>query len=412
MTRQAIYRRPWLYPAQREAIFAPDRYAVVEASTKAGKTVGCIVWLTEQAMAGKAGQNYWWVAPVYPQTKIAFRRLKAALPAELFRANESELTVTLANGAIISFKSGEKADNLYGEDVFAVVIDEATRLREESWHAIRSTLTATRGPCRIIGNVKGRKNWAYQLARKAEAGEQGFHYAKLTAHDAVAAGVLQQAEVEDAKRQLPESVFRELYLAEPSDDDGNPFGVAAIRACIGPLSSEPAKAWGWDLAKSTDWTVGTALDELGRVVALHRFQHSWEVTKREIVRLTPPAPAYVDSTGVGDPVLEGLQAMSPGTFEGWTFTSRSKQQLMEGLAVAIQERAVVIPKEGPLVAELEAFEYHYSRTGVSYSAPPGMHDDCVCSLALALARLRAAPADAWSWIGGYMRDRQTQEAQA
>ena len=49
---------------------------------------------------------------------------------------------------------------------------------------------------RTISTVKGRKNWAYHFASKAEAGEPDHHYAKLTAHDAVAAGVLDEAEVE------------------------------------------------------------------------------------------------------------------------------------------------------------------------------------------------------------------------
>jgi hypothetical protein len=55
---------------------------------------------------------------------------------------------------------------------------------------------------------------------------------------------------------------------------------------------------------------------------------------------------------------------------------------MEGLAVAIQQGNVKFP-DGPLRAELEAFEFVYSRTGVHYSAPVGLHDDGVCALALA-----------------------------
>ncbi len=250
------YHRPWLYEKQRAAFFNDARYAVCEASTKAGKTVGCMAWLFEQAVLGKPGQNFFWVAPVYSQAQTAFRRFKRGLPADLLRTNESELTLTLGNGTVLWFKSGEKPDNLYGEDVYAAVIDEASRCREEAWHAVRSTLTATRGPVRIIGNVKGRRNWAYQLARRAEAGEPGMQYHKITARDAVAAGVLDAEEIEDARRTLPEHVFRELYLAEPSDDGGNPFGLDAIRACITEsLSSGPPKAWGIDLAKSVDYTV-------------------------------------------------------------------------------------------------------------------------------------------------------------
>src|SRR3990170_3119625 len=300
---KGTYTRPWLYPKQEAAVFDPQRYSVVEASTKSGKTVGCLIWLTERSMAGKAGQNRWWVAPIYPQAKIAFRRLKRALPPEVYTANESELTVTLGNGAIIWFKSADNPDGLFAEDVYDVVVDEATRCKEESWHAIRTTLTATRGHARIIGNVKGRKNWAYRMARRAEAGDPDMAYHKIIAHDAVAAGILSAAEVEDAKRQLPDNVFRELYLAEASDDEGNPFGISAIRECIAPLSVAEPSIWGWDLAKSVDWTVGIALDAEHRVCRLQRWQGPWQETIQRIQYGTGHTRALIDSTGVGDPVL-------------------------------------------------------------------------------------------------------------
>lgn len=378
----ATYVRPWLYQGQKEALFCPERYAICEASTKSGKTLGALVWITEQAMQGKAGRNYWWVAPIFPQAKIAFRRLKRALPQEVYTANESELTVTLGNGAVIWFKSGENPDSLYGEDVWAAVVDEATRVKEEAWHALRSTLTATNGPVRIIGNVKGRKNWAYAMARRAESGEAGMHYAKITAHDAIQAGVLKPEEIEDAKRHLPESVFRELYLAEPSDDEGNPFGLQAIRQCISPLSIAPAHGYGVDLAKSVDYTVVLGLDNSGCTSHFDRFQMPWQETMGRIEAAVGSTRALIDSTGVGDPIVEALRRKKPN-FQGYHFTQPSKQQLMEGLAVAIQNGNVRFPL-GQIVSELESFEYEYTRTGVRYAAMEGLHDDCVCALALAV----------------------------
>lgn len=68
---------------------------------------------------------------------------------------------------------------------------------------------------------------------------------------------------------------------------------------------------------------------------------------------------------------------------GYTFISTSKQQLMEELAVAMQHREVSYPN-GPIAAEIEAFDFVYTRTDVRYSAPEGLHDDCVCALALAV----------------------------
>ncbi len=46
-----------------------------------------------------------------------------------FQSNETKLLLTLPTGSRIEFKSGEKPDNLYGDDVFAAVIDEASRMR-------------------------------------------------------------------------------------------------------------------------------------------------------------------------------------------------------------------------------------------------------------------------------------------
>jgi len=389
-TATATYERPWLASYQRDALFGSERYAVVESTTKSGKTVGCMIWLSEKAMAGSKGQNYWWVAPIFPQAKIVFRRLKQALPREVYAVNETELTLTLLNGAVIWFKGGDHPDSLFGEDVYAAVIDEASRVKEEAFHAIRTTLTATRGPIRIIGNVKGRRNWAYQLARKAEAGEPGMSYAKITALDAIKAGILSKDEIEDAKRMLPESVFRELYMAEPSDDEGNPFGVPAIQACIcDKLSTKPPSVFGLDLAKSVDWTVLIGLDAYGVVCYFARWQSPWQETIQRVIAAVGNVPTLVDSTGVGDPVLESLQRQGKTTrtnFIGYHFSSSSKQKLMEGLAVTIQQKRISFP-DGPIVNELEAFEYVYSRTGVSYSAPEGLYDDCVCALALAVQQM-------------------------
>jgi hypothetical protein len=379
------YQRPKLAKYQLDAIFCDERYALIEASTKAGKTVGCLAWLIEQALQGKPNHNYWWVAPVYEQAKIAFRRLKNNLSPEIFRANESEQSLTFLNGARIICKSGEKPDNLYGEDVFAAVLDEASRMREEAWFALRSTLTATKAPVRIIGNVKGRKNWFYKLARRAEAGEANMRYQKITAHDAIEAGVLDSEEIEDARRTLPEEVFEELYMAVPTEDGSNPFGIKDIQNCIAPLSDQLPVAWGIDLAKSHDWTVAIGLDADGRVCRFERYQRSWNDTVKDI-RHKVKEGALVDSTGVGDAVLESLQD-GRGNFEGFKFTSTSKQQLMEALRLAIQQREVHFP-DGVIVSELESFEYDYTRTGVKYSAPQGEFDDCVCALALAVVKFK------------------------
>lgn len=399
------YERPWLYPEQRAAIFNPKdaagnpaRISVIEASTKSGKTFGCIIWLFEQAfVSGEWGQNFWWVAPTYNMAHIAYTRLKNGIPRILYRSNDSDLTIKLANGSVIWFKSGEKPDHLFGEDVFAAVIDEASRLRQDAWHAIRTTLTATRGPLRIIMNVKGRLNWAYKLARRAQSGQPGYSYHHITAYHAIKAGVLEADEVEGARIDLPENVFKELYEAEPSDDEGNPFGASHIDAAtFGVLSSGDPVAWGWDLGKSIDWTVGIALDGEGAMCRFMRYQRPWPETISDIELQTGLVHGLIDSTGLGDPIAEQIAKNGKTQLQGFKFSAPSKQQLMEGLAIAIQQGEIRV-LEGVVTQELKEFGYEYTRTGVRYSAPEGMHDDTVCALALAVKARneRPAPVEAW-----------------
>jgi phage FluMu gp28-like protein len=301
---------------------------------------------------------------------------------DIWSANDAELFIGLVNGSRIYFKGGDRPDLLYGPDSWGVVIDEGTRVREEVFHAARSLVTKTRAPIKIVGNMRGRKNWMYRLWTRGRAGEPQISAHRLTADDAVAGGVLSEAEIVDARSALPETVFKELYLAEPSDDEGNPFGLEAVRRQVAPLSPAVPVAFGVDLAKSVDYTVVLGLDAQGRTCRLERFQAPWDETCARVLRALGRTPALCDATGLGDPIVERLQRAGANV-EGFLFSAPSKQGLMEGLAVAIQQGEVTYP-DGVVPAELESFEYEYTRTGVRYRQVEGLHDDTVAALALAV----------------------------
>jgi phage FluMu gp28-like protein len=381
MSTRIEYKRPPMVSYQTAILDAPVRYTVTEASTKTGKTASHIVWLLEQALKCKDNQSVWWVAPVYGQAEIAFNRMRKQINNKaFFKVNETKLTLTLPHGAKISFKSAEKPDNLYGDDVYAAVFDEFTRAKVEAWYALRSTLTATRGPCKFIGNVKGKKNWGHSLALKARSGEKDFQYFKITAYDAVEAGILDLEEIEAAKNELPEHVFNELYLAEASDDGSNPFGQNFIDTYTKPISSRPSVCFGVDLAKSVDWTVIIGMDHAGDISHFERFRKDWKQTTERVKEVIGDKPAVIDSTGVGDPIVEEVQRTCRKV-QGFKYTQQSKQQIMEGLASAIQKGKTSV-LEGIHKDEMESFEFEYTKTGVRYTAPVGLHDDTVNAHAL------------------------------
>jgi len=223
-------KKPHLTSYQNEFLYNESRFTVTEASTKVGKTFSHIWWLFENAHASwnKENYNHWWVAPVYSQAKIAFNRMKAKVSRNgFYKINESNLIITTPIGTHIYFKSAEKPDNLFGEDVYSCVFDEAPRARVEAFYALRSTLTATRGKLKLIGNFGGTSNWMHHLKEKSLTDSE-YAYFKITAWDAVKAGILEESEILQAQKDLPDKIFKQLYLAEAQDLDDQIYSYDAI----------------------------------------------------------------------------------------------------------------------------------------------------------------------------------------
>jgi phage terminase large subunit-like protein len=218
---EVILEAPDFADYQKAIIESPKRFTITEASTKSGKTFSHIYWLFEQAHKGESGWEYWWVAPVYSQAEIAFKRLmRKVSESGAYIVNLSKLTITTPIGTIITFKSADNPNTLYGENVHAFVFDEYSRAKEDAWFALRTTITYTKAKGKFIGNVVAR-NWAWDMARKAEKGiDPDFEYFKVTAYQAVDAGILSLGEIEQAKKDLPDRMFRMLYLAEFTEIEG------------------------------------------------------------------------------------------------------------------------------------------------------------------------------------------------
>lgn len=231
-------KAPRLADYQKAFLNCPQRFSVVEASTKTGKTFSHIFWLFRLAHgldpvwytdAVKPGMNFWWVAPVYSQAKIAFARMKRIIAnAPGYKFNNSDLIITTPKQTEIHFKSADNPDNLYGEDVYGAVFDEFTRAKQAAWFALRSTVTFTKAPVKFIGNYTGQSNWGHKLTKKAQTDPAEYAAFRVTAYDAVKAGILDEKEIEQARQDLPLSVFTALYLAEGVSDDSILFPEKAL----------------------------------------------------------------------------------------------------------------------------------------------------------------------------------------
>ena len=325
------------------------------------------------------GKQVAYITPTYQLAKVFFDELCQLLPSEVAIPNRSDLTLKLITGGTIRFFTGERLDNLRGLKFHYVIIDEASFIQdlEGGWlNSIRPTLTDYQGRALFVSTPRG-KNFFYSLYLKGLEPNEEWESFKYSTYDNPH---IKKEEIDSARLSLPEVVFEQEYMANPAENSANPFGSQAISKCVAEMSINPVKCYGIDLAKYSDWTVIIGLDNSGNVAYFERFQNDWASTQNKIRNLLR-VPMLIDSTGVGDPVVEQLQREGLDV-EAFKFTSQSKQDLMLGLQVAIHQERIHYP-EGHIKEELEVFEYQYSSHGVKYSAPTGFHDDCVMALALA-----------------------------
>jgi len=375
-----------LHPSQMTVDKALARFSVLEIGRRWGKTTYGKVKAQRAAINR---QKVGWFAPTYKYLADPMRDIERALAPVTARMDRVEKRLELVTRGVIDFWSLEDIDAGRGRDYDLIVVDEAgfvPHLLEWWRNAARPTLSDRRGTALFLGTPKGTGDF-HRLFTEAEGDTTGEMRAFRigTSQNPHIPG----DEVEAARRSLPPEVFAQEYEGIPAEDGGNPFGLDAIRACIGELSTAAPECWGVDLAKSQDYTVALALDKDGAVCRLERWQAPWSVTRERLARTIGDKPAQIDSTGVGDPIVEDLRKVCRRV-EGFKFTSQSKQQLMEGLQISVQGRDIRYP-DGWLRAELEAFGYRYSGRTVSYEATAG-HDDGVCALALAVhARRQRKP---------------------
>ena len=366
---------PKPHAAQRAVLDSPARFRVMMCGRRFGKS---LISQNISIENGLANKKVAYITPTYQLGKTFFQEICKILPEKIYKKNETDLTINFITGGQIRFFTGERLDALRGLKFHLVIIDEASYIAnlEDGWlNSIRPTLTDYKGLAIFLSTPRG-KNFFYSLYMKG--GEPDWEAFKFTTYDNPH---IDPSEVDAAKFQLPNVVFEQEYMANPMENAANPFGSEHINACVKDGIAGKAEYYGIDLAKSVDWTVIIGLDKLGQVVHFERFQKDWMQTKEAILKLPKNLPIMIDSTGVGDAIVEELQKKFT-QMHGFKFTSTSKQQLLEALANSIQTKTISYPT-GLIKEELEIFEYTFTSTGVRYSAPSGFHDDCVIALALA-----------------------------
>lgn len=376
------------------------RFRVVCCGRRWGKTY-CACNEEAKFALDHPGVLCWWVAPTARQAKIAYRLMKRALAGVLISKNDSDFRLELVNGSVIECRSCHEPDNLRGEGVHFMVIEEAAMVSFDTWFKVlRPMLSDTNGRAVFISTPKGR-NWFFVMFQRGldplEKDYESFHFPSSSNP------YLDPQEIEDAKRDMPEDFFEQEFNSAFLNESAGVF--RGVDECIsGSLEGYRRGDFytlGWDPAKRNDFSVLTVMNvNRMHVVAWDRFNqvdYTVQLDRVEAMARRYHASILMDMTGIGDALLEQLKVRDL-TADGYLLTNASEKALIEESVVAIQQREVTYPDLPIMTGELKAMEYSLTPGRlVRYSAPSGMHDDCVFSLCLAkhaAGKGRAIPAAA------------------
>lgn len=373
------------HKAQREIHDSSARFRVVDAGRRFGKTrLG--VWECLEVALGKG--RAWWVAPSFPIAQVGWRplrRIGTKLPGSDVRL--AEMSVNLPNGGEVRIRSADNPDSLRGEGLDFVVMDEFAFMKGEAWNeALRPALSDKLGRALFIGTPRGRNHFweLYQRGIRGDDGYQSFTYPTS------ANPYIQASEIEAARHELPEIIFRQEYLAEFIDDQGGVFRrvqeAAHIQALDNPLQDHTYLA-GVDVASSIDYTVVSVLDasthEMVYMDRFNRVDYNVLIDRLDaLYKRWNLTTMKIEANSIGQPVIDQLVARGMAIIP-FTTTQATKQVIIQNLQAAFENSEIAILNDPVLIGELLSFESKRSPSGsFSYAAPEGMHDDCVMSLAI------------------------------
>jgi hypothetical protein len=237
----------------------PIRFRVVVAGRRVGKTHLAIREMCK--FARLPDKNIWYLTNSRQQAKsLVWNKLKRKLKSLnwIRDTNESELSITLINNSRISLKSAEQGDNLRGESLSFVCIDEFCDINLETIWAqiVRPALSDQKGHALFTGTPKAGNQYARDLYDRylTEKGWMSFSFTTA------AGGFVDEDELAQARRDLAPKIFKQEYEAS-WEALGNvifeEFGEHNIQPVARPKENE-------ELTVGLDFNVGMMCAQVGR----------------------------------------------------------------------------------------------------------------------------------------------------
>lgn len=398
-----LVRLPPLLPIQKIVHDDQHRFKVLVMGRRGGKSFYARLECLDRAI--NFGQTVWFVSPTYNNVMTHWRAAKRMVGDLATYKNEQQKYLEFEYGGRVgslSFKSADSPDNLRGEGLDYVVVDEAAYQDADVWfEVLRPSLSDKRGGALLISTPNGVTNWFYQMYVFGQDPEQ-IEWASWRFPSSANPNMTKD-EVASAESTMPELKFKQEYLAEFVSDAGGVFrnveNAAVLKALDEPVPGDLYYA-GLDWGRKNDFTVISIFNHRGDQVYLDRFsQIGWQVQRDRVVTAYKKwniVKFFAEANAAGSANIEALQAEGL-PIEPIYMTNPVKTALIERYAANIERGNVRLlsSKERfgeQQVGEMQAYTIQRTKGGtqITYNAAKGWHDDTVIGGALGASIIHTA----------------------
>jgi hypothetical protein len=169
------------------------------------------------------------LAPAYRQSKELFRKIKDAyntLGSPVGVSSESSLELELRNGSRIVALPGKEATIRGFSGVALLIVDEASRVPDELYQAVRPMLAVSGGEIVLLSTPFGKRGFFFH--EWAEGGED-WHRAKVTAYQCPR---MSATWLDEERRRIGDWWFSQEYLCEFVETTDQVFSYEDIQRAL------------------------------------------------------------------------------------------------------------------------------------------------------------------------------------
>jgi phage terminase large subunit len=144
------------------------------------------------------------------------------------QTNQTEMKITLKNGAIWQLVGSDYYDSLVGSNPFGIVMSEAALSDPRAWSMFRPILAGNDGWAMHISTPRG-YNHFHDIIKLAKKGN-GWHHSHLTA---LQTGHIRPEVLAQEQAEMPDELFRQEYMCD--------FSAANVGAIFGRYIEQAEK---------------------------------------------------------------------------------------------------------------------------------------------------------------------------